>query len=262
MGQPAPKVIGKWLGRVKTPRRHRGDDHHAIGIGDIGGLARCAPVSLEGVELNLGHDDPEGAAGRIVDPARQVEPRAAADCAKGEEGRLTVPHRFVIVRAESVAGAHKAGREAPVTGGKRPAFSVQRIDGGRAHISRQGLELAAQPHGAGRIGSAQHRRQIRILGEHHGQGAVSLQFAAQDRSVKRAGRRGLMLRGLPRVPARDLAAGHNNQQGDEAPRGREQPPLSRMGHRTAHRSTMRNSAQISKACVWNYAQIEARLQAG
>ena len=212
---------------MEAPGRHRGDHHHAVGIGHIGGLSRRPPVSLQRVELDLGDNDAQRAAGWIIDAPRQIETRPAADGAEGEEAGLAVAHGLEIIGSEAVVRADETGRQTPVAGRQRATVGVEGVDGGRADLLRQCLEFLVETRGARRIGPAEKGFQIGVLGEDHGQGAVPFQFTAKDCRMKRTRRRRLVARRSPCVTPRDLAARDHSNNSDDAPRDAEHAPLSR-----------------------------------
>jgi len=227
LSQPTLQIDREGAVGVEPPGGHGGDDHNAVRVGDIGRLARGAPVGLQGVEFDLGHDDPERPAGGVVDAARQIQAGPAADGAEGEESRLAVAHGFIIVGPELIVGADETGRQPPVAGRQRAPVGVEGVDGGGADVPGEALEFPVQPRRPGRVGAGQEDGQIRILGEDHGQGPVPLQLAAQDGGVQGARGRRLTPRGGAGVATGDLASGQDDEDGDQAPGRAEEPPLSR-----------------------------------
>ena len=86
-------------------------------------------------------------------------------------------------------------------------------------------EFAVQQRGPGRIRPTQQGREVGVLGQDRGQGAVAFQLTAQHGGMQRAGGCRLPLRGLPCIPPRNLATRQDDCNRDQDPGRAEQPPL-------------------------------------
>jgi hypothetical protein len=95
--------------------------------------------------------------------------------------------------------------------------------------------------------------QIGVLGQDHGQGAVTLQLAAQDGGVQGGGG-GRLTQGLgPRLAPRDLAGDHGGDDRDDQPEDGEDPPLALCGiEKTGHgRTNAGFRTYVETACAEN-----------
>ena len=220
-GQATARFVQRIEGS-EPPVRDAGDQDDAGRIDDIGRFARRTPFRLQGVELDLHHDDAQRPTIGGVDAARQIQAGTAGYGAQGEELGLAASHRIDEIGPEAVVGPDETGRQTPVAGRARATARVDDIDHRRAGLTRQALQL-----GINRIGGvgtrSQQARDVRIAGQGQGQGAVFLQFAAQHGGMKGRSRLGLTRQLRLRVATRHFARQEGGENGGAQPCGQRQP---------------------------------------
>ena len=189
--------------RAEPPVWHTRDQDDAGRICDIGWLSGAAPVGFQPIKLDLDDCDPDDAAVFSRHALRQIEARSSTDGPKGEELGAAGGHGADEVGTKAVVLADETGRQTPVAGGLRHPVGVQQIDGGCAGLTGQPFQLAIDPFSAPSCWRREKGDGLGVLGEHQRQGAMLLQFGAENGGVEDGPRLG-----LPRQIAQRLTSGH------------------------------------------------------
>ena len=172
--------------RLEAPASDRGDQDHAMRIGDDGDAGAPRPGRLDIVELHLDHDHAERLPAAI-DPAREIQARPAADRAQREQLRSAALHRVAEIGPKAIDLADEAGRQLPVARRDRPAMAIDDVDHRGIGARGQQLERGVQPALRHRIAAAQRRRNLRILAEDQRQQPELLELARQQPDMRARG---------------------------------------------------------------------------
>ena len=183
--QLAALFVVQRLQQAVAPGVLAGQKNHAMRVRRQHDVGCLQPFALQLLQRNLDGHQPQDVAAVVADGLRQEVAGLARGHANAVEAAAPLGQRLLHIGAKAVVHTHIAGGRAPVAGGHGQAVAVEQGEGGRLAGAVGLLQLAVElRHLVRAQGTAQGVLQLRVQGQHLGQGAVAVDALGQRLPVQ------------------------------------------------------------------------------